>query len=105
MSNSGRIGGKRKSSTKKMTVSKAQVGIDGSTDRTHRRAYAAMARKNKELLVEASILAVRFHDGDKEKAKDWLYLEKDGLSPLERILAGEGKEVIAQLAEMLEGRI
>jgi hypothetical protein len=102
MSNSGRIGGKKKSATHKMVRSKEKVDeCGGEINRTHRRAYAAMARKNKDVLDEASILAVKYYNGDVEAAKSWLYAESDGFSPLERILTGDGALVLKQLKEML----
>lgn len=102
MSNSGRIGGKKRSATHRMVTSKAQIDMgDGGVNRTHRRAYAAMARKNADVLKEASTLAAQYHNGDVEATKNWLYQESDGFSPLERILTGDGETVVKQLKEML----
>ena len=104
MSNSGRIGGKKRTATHKMVTSKEQIdGCGGGVNRNHRRAYAAMARRNQDVLKEASSLAVQYYAGDVEAAKNWLYQESDGFSPLERILTGDGKQVIAQLKDMLDG--
>lgn len=105
MSNSGRIGGKRKSASHRVVTQKAKIGeCEGQVNRTHRRAYAAMARKNMDLLKEASTLAAKLHGGDVEVTKAWLYGENDGFSPIERILTGDGNLVIKQLQEMLDGQ-
>ena len=53
MSNSGRIGGKKHTTTNKMLTPKAQIdGVGGGVNRSHRRAYAAMARKNQDILTD-----------------------------------------------------
>jgi hypothetical protein len=108
MSNSGRIGGHKSTATHKMRVQKQKIEqIDDScNNRAARRAYSAMARKNKPILDEASLLAVKLFNGDVVRAKDWLYTEQEGSgSPLEKILLGHGAAVIAQLKDLLEHKV
>lgn len=105
MSNSGRIGGKKHSTTNKMLTPKAQIdGVGGGVNRSHRRAYAAMARKNQDILKEAGSLAAQYYDGDVAAAKDWLYEAREGESPLESILTGEGNKILTRLKEMLAAK-
>lgn len=105
MSNSGQIGGSKHSASHKMRFHKAKVECDDNlNNRQNRRAKAAMARKNGDALAEVSGLAAKYFDCDKEKVKEWLYLESDGYSPLERILKGEGDLVIKRLNLMLESK-
>jgi hypothetical protein len=105
MSNSGRIGGKKHSTTKKIVAPKAQIdGVGEGINREHRRAYAAMARKNQDILKEAGGLAAQYYDGDVEAAKAWLYEAREGESPLESIITGDGHKIIACLKEMLTAK-
>ena len=103
MSNSGKIGGSTRSAKHTMHAQKQKLlGIDGNTNRASRRAYVAMAKKNKPMLDKASKLAVDAFDGDAEKAKAWLYEQYGEYSPIERILTGQGQLVIEQLKDMLK---
>ena len=105
MSNSGRIGGKKHSTTKKIVAPKTQIdGVGEGVNREHRRAYAAMARKNQDILKEAGGLAAQYYDGDVEAAKAWLYEPREGESPLESIITGDGHKIITCLKEMLAAK-
>ena len=101
MSNSGKIGGSTRSAKHTMHAQKQKLlGIDGNTNRASRRAYAAMARKNKPMLDKVSKMAVAVFDGDVEKAKTWLYEPFGEYSPIERILTGQGQLAIEQLNQI-----
>lgn len=110
MSNSGRIGGKKHSVTQSMSTSKFNpIALvpdeDKSRNRAHRRAYAAMARKNKDKLVEVSQLAVLAHLGKTDEAKAWMYEKSEefgGDSPLEWVLMGRGDKVVSYLKKAME---
>jgi hypothetical protein len=103
MSNSGKIAGRSRSATHMMQAQRQKItDVTGDKNRASRRAYAAMARKNKPILDQASILAVKVFNGDAQKAKDWLYGYEVGEdSPIEQIITGHGKSVIAQLKAMI----
>jgi len=103
MSNSGRIGGSRKSATHRMLTQKEKITDleGGGVNRSQRRAYSAMARKNMDILKEASTLAARIYNGDVEATKGWLYTVVDGSSPIEQILTGDGHLVIEQLKQKI----
>lgn len=109
MSNSGRIGGKRSSVTHRMKAQGDRTAVlpeEGGlpTNRAHRKAFAAMARKNKDKLLEVSQWAVKVHQGDAELAKRWMYQRTEmcgGHTPLEWVLMGRGDEVLKQLKEVL----
>jgi len=73
------------------------------TNRAHRKAFSAMAKKNKDTLLEVSQWAVRVHQGDAELAKRWMYQRTEmcgGHTPLEWVLMGRGNEVLKQLKDV-----
>lgn len=87
-----------------MQVQKQKVDhIDPTVNnRTARRAYAAMAKKNKPMLDNVCMLAAKMFDGDMQKTKDWLYTPIDGdQSPVEMVLAGNGTDVLKKMKDMI----
>jgi len=73
---------------------------EGTENRHFRRAFKSIARRHQEDLVLISQLACKHFKEEPEITKRWLYQETAELedcSPIEFILLGRGKEVIALL--------